>query len=250
MMKEKVLIGRTWPAWTTKSRVTIGSLDEMKRFQTALLQGDVGKKRSSNLGKKVSVSCQPFPFVEWRHVAMTEREKMLAGELYRTRDPELLGLYRRAKGLLARFAEAEDKEEILRSLFGAVGDGLWIEAPFFCDYGVNIRFGRNCFVNYNCVFVDDNLITIGDDVLIGPAVQLYTTTHPLLPEERITADGYVTRTKPISIGDKVWIGGGAMVMPGVKIGTGSTIGAGSVVTKDIPERCLAAGNPCKVIKEF
>jgi maltose O-acetyltransferase len=181
---------------------------------------------------------------------MTEKEKMLAGEPYQSRDPELLAIYRRAKSLMAGFADAEDKEAVLRSLLGAAGEGLWIEAPFFCDYGVNISFGRRCFVNYNCVFVDNNRITIGDDVLIGPAVQLYTATHPLLPEERIVEGGYLTRSLPIAIGDKVWLGGGAIVMPGVKIGAGSAIGAGSVVTKDVPERCLAMGNPCRVVREF
>lgn len=187
----------------------------------------------------------------------TEREKMLAGETYNSRDPELLALYQHAKQWLLRFAgadpaDAANKERILRQLLGTLGTGVWIEAPFFCDYGVNIHIGNNCFVNYNCVFVDNNRITIGHNVLIGPSAQLYTATHPLLPEERIIQDNlqtrYLTKALPISIGDNVWIGGGALIMPGITIGAGTTIGAGSVVTTDMPARCFAAGNPCRVIR--
>lgn len=193
--------------------------------------------------------------------ALTEREKMLAGEAYQSRDPELLALYHKSRVLLSQFASTRSddiraKEDILRSLLGAVGSGVWIESPFFCDYGINIRIGDHCFVNYNCVFLDSNRITIGNNVLIGPAVQLYTASHPLLPEERIVQndDGngagtrYLTKARAISIGDCAWIGGGAIVMPGVTIGAGTTIGAGSVVTRDVPERCFAAGNPCRVIR--
>lgn len=188
---------------------------------------------------------------------MTERERMLAGESYRSRDPELLGLYHRAKSLLQQYSStpsthAQDKQRLLSELLGKVGSDVWIESPFFCDYGVNIRIGDHCFVNYNCVFLDSNRITIGNNVLIGPAVQLYTPTHPLAPDDRIRADepGYVTRALPITIGDRVWIGGGAMIMPGVTVGYGSTVGAGSVVTRDIPERCLAAGNPCRILRQL
>jgi maltose O-acetyltransferase len=194
-----------------------------------------------------------------QQTSLSEKEKMLAGEPYQSRDPELLALYHRAKALLCRFASAasmdtSSKEEILRSLFGSLGSGVWIESPFFCDYGANINIGDNCFVNYNCVFIDNNRITIGNNVLIGPAVQLYTAGHPVLPEERIIQDRnqaqtrYVTRALPISIGDCAWIGGGALIMPGVTIGAGTTIGAGSVVTRDVPDRCFAAGNPCRVIR--
>lgn len=182
---------------------------------------------------------------------------MLAGEPYHSRDPELLALYHRAKSLLNDYSrtlstDAVGKHKILTDLFGHIGSGVWIEAPFFCDYGVNIQIGDNCFINYNCVFLDNNLITIGSNVLIGPAVQLYTATHPLKAEERLLAGGanYVTRALPISIGDNVWIGGGALVMPGVNIGSETTIGAGSVVTRDIPSRCFAAGNPCRVLREL
>lgn len=191
----------------------------------------------------------------------TEKDKMLAGEPYQSRDPELLALHYHAKRLLARFARSafddhSGKEEILRRLFGSLGTGVWIEAPFFCDYGVNVHIGGNCFVNYNCVFLDNNRITIGNNVLIGPAVQLDTASHPLLPEDRIIQNNvqnvgqtrYITQALPIIIGGDVWIGGGALIMPGVKVGAGTTIGAGSVVTRDVPARCFAAGNPCRVIR--
>jgi maltose O-acetyltransferase len=188
---------------------------------------------------------------------VTERERMLAGESYRSRDPELLTLYHRAKSLLEKYSRtpstnADDKQRILTELLGKVGSDVWIESPFFCDYGSNIRLGDHCFINYNCVFLDSNTITIGSNVLIGPAVQLYTATHPLPPDDRIIAEvpGYVTRALPINIGDRAWIGGGAMLMPGVSIGPGSTIGAGSVVTHDIPERCFAAGNPCRILRQL
>jgi maltose O-acetyltransferase len=188
---------------------------------------------------------------------VTERQRMLKGEPYRSRDPELLGLYHRAKGLLeeytqTRSTDAGGKQRILTGLLGHIGSGVWIESPFFCDYGVNIHIGDDCFINYNCVFLDSNLITIGNGVLIGPSVQLYTATHPLISEDRLLAggSGYVTRALPITIGNHAWIGGGAIIMPGVGIGAHSTIGAGSVVTRDIPQRCFAAGNPCRVLREL
>lgn len=182
---------------------------------------------------------------------------MLDGDPYRSRDPELLRLYHQAKRLLNDYAQtsstdADAKGRILTELLGSVGSGVWIEAPFFCDYGVNIRIGAGCFVNYNCVFLDCNTITIGSNVLIGPAVQLYTATHPLPSEERIRTGeaGYVTRALPITIGDNAWIGGGALIMPGINIGSHSTIGAGSVVIRDVPDRCFAAGNPCRVLRKL
>jgi maltose O-acetyltransferase len=200
---------------------------------------------------------------EPRKAPRTEKEKMLAGEPYQSRDPELLALYHLAKRLLARFGntasdDAKGKEDVLRRLLGRLGAGVWIEAPFFCDYGINIRVGDNCFINYNCVFLDSNIISIGNNVLIGPSAQLYTATHPLTPEDRIVEDAgenslrtsYYTRALPISIGDNAWIGGGALIMPGVTIGPGTTIGAGSVVTRDIPARCFAAGNPCRVVRSL
>lgn len=150
------------------------------------------------------------------------------------------------------------KRKILGELLGRIGDDVWIEAPFFCDYGVHIAIGRGTFVNYNCVFLDSNRISIGADTLIGPSVQVYTATHPLPAHERIqteSVDGdeytyHLTRAQPVTIGNKVWIGGGAVIMPGVTIGDNTTIGAGSVVTKSVPPDCFAAGNPCTIIRRL
>jgi len=145
--------------------------------------------------------------------------------------------------------------ELLSELLGHKGAGVWINAPFFCDYGTNISIGDNTFINTNCIFVDDNKITIGSNVLLAPFVQIYTATHPLKASERIVENPgeeapYVTTTLPVTIGNSVWIGGGAIIMPGVSIGDNVTIGAGSVVTKDIPSGVLAYGNPCKVVKQL
>lgn len=191
---------------------------------------------------------------------LTEREKMLAGEIYDSRDSELIGMYHNAKNLLEEFnnapsTEAEFKFNVLKNLFKFVGDGVWIEKYFSCDYGKNISIGKNTFINYNCVFIDDNFITIGENVLIGPTVQIYTATHPINPLERIKTNSsngasYTTFTKPVSIGNNSWIGGGAIICPGVTIGDNTVIGAGSVVTKSIPSNCVAYGNPCKVVERI
>jgi maltose O-acetyltransferase len=190
---------------------------------------------------------------------MTQRERMRAGDVYDSRDPELLALAQRARTLLTTFAalpatDVEGRSAILRSLCGAVGEGVWIEPPFGCDYGVHIAIGAQTFVNMNCVFLDAAPIHIGADVLIGPAVQLLTVTHPLAAAERLVdaaarrggAAPYRTFARPITIGDGAWIGAGTLVMPGVTIGAGAVIGAGSVVTADVPPHSLAFGNPCRV----
>ncbi|WP_281261104.1 sugar O-acetyltransferase [Cecembia rubra] len=188
----------------------------------------------------------------------TEKEKMLAGELYNSRDPELLERYHFARSLLLEFNQMSSrnlkrKSEILTELLGEVGEGVWIEAPFYCDYGENIRLGNNTFLNFNCLLLDDNIISIGKNGLIGPNVQIYTATHPLAANERIIADPeerYLTQTKPVHIGDNVWIGGNTLIMPGVTIGNNVTIGAGSLVTKDIPDNSLALGSPSRVIRKL
>lgn len=194
---------------------------------------------------------------------MTEREKMLSGEFYHSRDPELIAMYHKARKLLRAFGEmdsedGEKKGSILRQLLGRVGENVWIEAPFFCDYGINIEIGDNVFINYNCLLLDCNRIAIGNNTLIGPGVQLCTATHPLSAAERIVATtpdsgntaGYRTRALPVSVGNNVWLGGGVIVLPGVSIGDNTTIGAGSVVTKDIPANVVAVGNPCRVAREL
>ena len=181
----------------------------------------------------------------------TEREKMLAGELYDPLDAELVAGRERARDLCwdlnaTREGEQEERRRILRKLFGAGGDDVWMQPPFFCDYGANIRLGKRCFFNFNCVVLDVCLVTVGDHTLFGPAVQIYTATHPLNAELRRTQES----GKPIEIGSDVWVGGGAIICPGVKIGSRAVIGAGSVVTRDIPEGVFAAGNPCRVIREI
>ncbi len=190
---------------------------------------------------------------------MTEKEKMLKGERYNSRDTELLGMYHRARKLLNAYNTLDseltaERERILHDLLGGKGKGVWIETPFYCDYGENITIGENTFINTNCIFLDDNTISIGKNGLIAPYVQIYTATHPLRASERIVAEGhgnsYVTSTKPVVIGDNVWIGGNSVIFPGVTIGNNVTIGAGSVVTKSLPDNVLAYGNPCKKIKDL
>ena len=189
---------------------------------------------------------------------MTEREKMLAGELYDCSDPELLAQWHRAKDLVRAYNQTasealEEKDRILTALLGKRGANLWITPPFFVDYGVNIFFGE---VNMNCTFLDDNRIVIGDNALIAPNVQIYTAFHPTRAADRFgeaRQDGSFafckTQTAPVVIGDNVWIGGGAIILPGVTIGNNVVIGAGSVVTKDIPSDKVAIGSPCRLVRE-
>jgi maltose O-acetyltransferase len=182
----------------------------------------------------------------------SEKEKMLAGELYFANAPELDGERRRAQRLLARYNATSADEpslraELLRQVFGAVGDGVDIQPRFACDYGYTIRIGKNAFINYNCVFLDCAAIEIGDDLQMGPAVQLYTAFHPL---DRRTRAAGLEYARPIKIGDGVWIGGGAVILPGVTIGDGCVIGAGSVVVRDVPAGSLAVGNPARIIRSL
>lgn len=179
----------------------------------------------------------------------TERQKMVRGALYDPRDPELTALRARARDLLRRYnATSEDtalRQALLADLLGRAAGGLWIEPPFYCDYGLNITVGRNVYFNFNCVVLDVAPVIIGDDVLFGPAVQLYTATHPLGAAERRRG---LELGKPITIGSDVWVGGAVVVNPGVSIGHGSVIGSGSVVTRDVPAGVFAAGNPCRVVR--
>lgn len=190
---------------------------------------------------------------------MTEKEKMLNGDYYDSRDPELIKAYHRARKLLKRYNNLDsdlfqEREHILNELFEFKGAGVWIETPFYCDYGENISIGENTFVNTNCMFLDDNKISIGENGLIAPYVQIYTATHPLKASDRIVQQGpstrYLTSTKPVLIGDNVWIGGNSVIFPGVTIGNNVTVGAGSVVTKDIPDNVLAYGNPCEIKRKL
>jgi maltose O-acetyltransferase len=181
----------------------------------------------------------------------TAREKMLAGELYDPLDPELVAARTRARDLcqaLNATAEAEDDERrrILRELFGAGGDSVWMQPPFFCDYGSHIELGERVFFNFNCVVLDVCPVRIGSFCQFGPAVQIYTATHPFNADQRRREEF----GKPVEIGSDVWVGGGAIVLPGVRIGSRAVIGAGSVVTRDVPDGVFAAGNPCRVIREI
>jgi maltose O-acetyltransferase len=179
----------------------------------------------------------------------SEKEKMLAGELYNALDPQLAAERQRARLLLRQFNDSREDEpaeraRILGDLFGAAAD-ISIEPPFFCDYGTNIALGRHVFFNFNCVILDVARVRIGDHVLFGPSVQVYTATHPLSAAERRRG---LESGSAVEIGSDVWVGGGAIICPGVTIGARSIIGAGSVVITDVPEDVIAAGNPCRVIR--
>jgi len=179
----------------------------------------------------------------------SEWQKMLGGELYNPLDPELVQARNRARDLcqdlnLTREGQDEERRNILCQLFGRGGDTVWMQPPFFCDYGINIELGKRVFFNFNCVVLDVARVIVGDYTLFGPAVQIYTATHPFDAKLRRSQEF----AKPIEIGSDVWVGGGAIICPGVRIGPRSVIGAGSVVTKDIPKDVFAAGNPCKVIR--
>lgn len=181
---------------------------------------------------------------------MTEREKMLAGELYVATDPELVRARDGARRATRRFAEldpadVEPRAAILRELLGSFGPGAYVEPPLFVDYGAHLHLGARAYLNTGCVLLDCARIDIGDDAFLGPGVHVYTATHPLDPEERARGPELA---RPVRIGAKAWIGGAVVIVPGVSIGEGATIGAGSVVTRDVPPRCVAAGNPCRVIR--
>ncbi len=180
----------------------------------------------------------------------SEKQKMLAGEAYSAADEQLVRERLRARQLchrinhLAPDAEQSELPNLLSQLLG-YATNAYITPPFYCDYGTNIKMGRNVYFNFNCVVLDVATVTFGDGVLVGPAVQIYTAAHPLDRQLRRSGLEY---GKPIAIGDDVWIGGGAILCPGVTVGAGSVIGAGSVVTGDIPAGVLAVGNPCRIVR--
>ncbi len=174
---------------------------------------------------------------------------MLNGELYDAGDAELVADRQKARILLYQFNTSQSDEtvkrrQLLSDLFGEAGERLSIEPPFYCDYGYNIKTGRNVFFNFNCVVLDVAPVIIGNDVLIGPNVQLYTATHPVDWQQRAEGLEYA---KPITIGSNVWIGGGVIICPGITIGDRCIIGAGSVVTRDVPPDGIVAGNPAKPV---
>lgn len=180
----------------------------------------------------------------------TEKQKMLAGELYLASDPELAAESMRARELLQQYNQAAagdrvQRTAILQELLGQAGDRPSIVPPFHCDYGIHISIGDRFYMNYGGVILDCNKVEIGDDVLCGPYVQIYAATHPTDPTVRLSERELAF---PVKIGSNVWLGGSVIVCPGVTIGDNTTIGAGSVVTKDIPANVVAAGNPCRVIR--
>ncbi|MFN7140788.1 MAG: sugar O-acetyltransferase [Limisphaerales bacterium] len=181
----------------------------------------------------------------------TEKEKMLAGELYDPLDPELSRERQRCRDLCKLLNDSrEDQEEERRRILGELvgySTDAWIQPPFFCDYGYNIALGKKVFFNFNCVVLDVMRVEIGDNVLFGPSVQIYTATHPMNAAERRK---WLEFARSVTIGSDVWVGGGAIICPGVTIGHGSVIGAGSVVTRSIPPGMFAAGNPCRVIRSL
>lgn len=182
---------------------------------------------------------------------MTEKEKMLSGQLYSSMDKELVRERNYAKKLCFEFNRTNPlkynrRMRILRKLF-RTNINCHVEAQFYCDYGYNVIFGENFYVNHGCVILDVNTVKIGNNVLIGPGVQICTAAHPLDPYKRNTGLEYGF---PIEIGNNAWIGAGAVILAGVKIGDNSVIGAGSIVTRDVPSNVLALGNPCRFIKEL
>lgn len=194
---------------------------------------------------------------------MTELEKCLAGENYDCHDEIFLNYKEKTRNLLSTYnalayTQKSEKTSVLSKLFGSMGENVTVAAPFLCDYGCNIHIGHTVSINMNCTFVDCNQITIGSNILIASNVQIYTATHPIAMRERLIANWTpesgkafcATHALPVSIGDGCFIGGGVIILPGVRIGSGSVIGAGSVVTGNIPENCVAVGNPCRVIRRI
>ena len=183
-----------------------------------------------------------------------EWDRMVGGEPCNTSDPLFSPRLRRARKMLRCYnSSPEDlveRKRILEELFDqpfAEDDLICIEPPFYCDFGCNISIGKNFFANFDCVILDCGPVTIGDDVWLGPKVQIYTPSHPIDP---IARKQRIESAYPVVIGNNVWIGGGAIILPGVTIGENSVIGAGSVVTHDIPANVIAVGNPCKILREI
>jgi maltose O-acetyltransferase len=181
-----------------------------------------------------------------------EKEKMLNGEMYNPADTELVKGRENARRLTRLFnqtleTEVEKRTELLKELFGTTGDNIYIEPTLRCDYGYNLHVGENFYANFDCVFLDVCEIRIGDNCFIAPGVHIYTATHPINPYERISGKEY---GKPVTIGDNVWIGGRAVINPGVTIGNNVVIASGAVVTKGVPDNVVVGGNSAKIIKEI
>ncbi|MFQ9922252.1 MAG: sugar O-acetyltransferase [Beduini sp.] len=181
---------------------------------------------------------------------VNNKERLLAGKLYRSEGEEIGQMKQHGRRLSYLFNqttpdENEKREQLIRELFGSAGTGLYVKPPFYCSHGSNISVGDDCFINFDCIFLDLNRITLGNNVMIGPRVSIYTASHPIDKEVRKSGLEYAL---PVVIGDDVWIGGSVVINPGVEIGKGTIIGSGSVVTKNIPANVIAAGNPCRIIR--
>lgn len=181
----------------------------------------------------------------------SDKDKMLAGELYHPSAPELQAELAACAAWLARYnaamgEPAEAWHALLQERAGSVGEGAMLRPPFYCDYGFNLHIGKHVFLNYNCVILDTARVTIGDDARIGPAVQIYTADHPRDPATRRSG---LECGKPVTIGSNVWIGGGAIVLPGVTIGDDAIVGAGSVVSRDVPAGATVVGNPARIVSK-
>lgn len=183
---------------------------------------------------------------------MTEKEKMLSGELYTASDEELRRDFLNAKKIIRLYnntteQETEYRKELLSQLFEKTGENIYVEPPFHCDYGYNISVGENFYANYDCIILDVNKVKIGKNVKIGPRACIYTASHPI---DAAIRNSFLEFGKPVTIGDNVWIGGNVVINPGITVGSNAVIGSGSVVTKDIPENVVAAGNPCKILRKI
>ncbi|ARI75678.1 acetyltransferase [Halobacillus mangrovi] len=182
----------------------------------------------------------------------TEKEKMIDGELYFPGDKELAKDRARARTLVRSFndtseVEEEKRESLLKELLGSTGEQIYAESTFRCDYGYNIHVGENFYANFDCTILDGGKVTIGKNCMIAPGVHIYTNTHPINAEERISE---IEFTKPVTIGDNVWIGGRAVINPGVTIGDNTVIASGAVVVKDVPDNVVVGGKPAKIIKQL
>lgn len=181
---------------------------------------------------------------------MTEKEKMLAGIDYYAKDAELSFEINKVKDLIWEYnnikpTNIDERHNLIKKIIPNIGENFLINQPFYCDYGTNIKIGNNFFSNFNLTILDEALVTIGDNCFIAPNVSIYTAIHPIDPTKR---NQQRQTAKPVTIGNNVWICGSVTIIPGITIGNNVTIGAGSVVVKDIPDNCVAVGNPCKPIK--
>ena len=181
-------------------------------------------------------------------MAPSEKQKMLTGQLYHASCPQLQKEQAANRQWMQRYNSGDDlpgqaRHALLAEHFAGVGEGVVIRPPFFCDYGYNLSVGANTFINFNCVILDVLPVRIGADCQIGPAVQIYTADHPLDPEVRRSG---LESGRPVSIGNNVWLGGGAIILPGVTIGDNAVVGAGSVVTRDVPAGAVVVGNPARL----